>query len=216
MKTARSFAAIGAIIGWFAILIHLLTGVPDWSVSLVEYLFRFFGYFTITTNVLAALCFTLYWLQGDSRPGYFLTRPNAVFAIAVFIIMVGIIYNVTLRSLGIPAGIKALTNEVLHVVQPLLFLLFWIFFIPKDTLKWRAFIPWLLYPVAYILYVVVLGAITGHYPYPFADVGELGYSRALFNGLLILGGFLLLALLLLGLMRLGKRKAVRETESENS
>ncbi|QEC51101.1 hypothetical protein EDD80_101436 [Anseongella ginsenosidimutans] len=206
MITTRSFAAIGAITGWFAILSQLAISISARSVSLAEQLFRFIGYFTITTNILVALCFTLYCLPGNSRNDRLMTRPDAVFSIMVFIIMVAIIYNVILRPLGMPSGFPLLVNELLHVVQPLLFVFFWAFFIPKDELRWKTFVPWLFYPIIYILYVVVLGAFTGHYPYPFADVGKLGYNRALFNGLLILGAFLLLAFLLQGLVRLCKAR----------
>src|SRR5690606_35617630 len=94
------------------------------------------------------------------------------------------------------------STELLHTVQPIGFMLFWICFISKDGLTWKGFLPWLLYPLLYILYVMILGALTAHYPYPFADASKLGYPKALLNGMGVLFLIATLALILLGLVKL--------------
>jgi len=211
LKAIRTFAAAGAIIGWFAIISQFFISASIRTVSLSELFFRFIGYFTITTNTLVALSFTFFALQSNSRIGNFFTRPGSFLSITVFMLIVGGIYSLVLRSLWKPEGFQLLIDELLHSVQPALFLIFWIIGAPKEGLQWKDFFLWLLYPIVYILYVIILGGLTGHYPYPFVDVSKLGYPRALLNVIGILVGSSVLALGLLGILKL-KRNVVSENQ----
>jgi hypothetical protein len=42
---------------------------------------------------------------------------------------------------------------------------------------------WLIFPILYFLYILLRGAISNAYPYPFLDVGKLGYDQAIVNAL---------------------------------
>lgn len=211
-KVLRTYAAIGAIIGWIAVLSQLYLSVVARQISLGELLLRFIGYFTITTNTLAALTFTAFWLPRDTRLGRLLRKPSSVFAITVFMIVVGVIYNLILRFLWAPQGFQRVVDELLHSVQPVYFVFFWLLFTPKKGLKIKQFNRWMLYPLAYISYVIILGLFTGHYPYPFADAELLGYPKALLNGLAMMAGFWVLAWLLAGVAQLGKGETERVLE----
>lgn len=200
-RAIKIYAAIGALLGWFAIVSQFAISVSIRKIPLTEFIFRFIGYFTITTNTLAALCFTFFFLRSNSGFSRFLTRQASVFSIAIFIAIVGLIYSFVLRSLWQPQGFQLIIDELLHTVQPLLFFLFWILFIPKEDLKWKDVFKWIFYPVIYIVYVIIFGAITQFYPYPFADAGKLGYPRALLNAAGILALFILLASLLLVIIK---------------
>ena len=60
---------------------------------------------------------------------------------------------------------------------------------------------WLVYPLGYAVYSLIHGAVTGFYPYPFINVGELGYDKMFLNmGVLVLV-FLGLGLALIGIDR---------------
>jgi hypothetical protein len=54
------------------------------------------------------------------------------------------------------------------------------------------------WPVLYAGWTLLHGAVAGWYPYPFLDVAQLGYARALVDMAFVV----LLALALLGLFRL--------------
>ena len=202
MKAKNLYVVIGAIVGWFAVIAQFSLLVSEGSLSFGQYLAQFIGYFTITTNTLVALCYTFYGLKGTSLIGKWIIRPDSIFAITVFIVIVGLIYHTILRPLSEFSGFPLLITELLHTVQPIGFMLFWICFISKDGLTWKGFLPWLLYPLLYILYVMILGALTAHYPYPFADASKLGYPKALLNGMGVLFLIATLALILLGLAKL--------------
>jgi hypothetical protein len=109
--------------------------------------------------------------------------------------IVGIIYNLILRSLWDPKGLQRLADELLHVANPLLFLLFWILYVAKRELQWKHAFRWLLYPVVYIVFILTRGAFSGFYPYPFSNVRELGYVQVLLNCTKVLLAFFLVALL---------------------
>jgi hypothetical protein len=167
-------------------------------------LVRFFTFFTILTNLLAASMFTAI-VQIRSRPISRLATPSAITAITAYMTIVGIIYNTVLRGLVELHGLNAILNESLHVILPMATLLFWLIFVPKNGLQWRSAFTWLLYPFGYIVWVIIFGAWTGFYPYPFTDVSVLGYPRAMINGLVILTGFLAIFLFMIASGRIKTR-----------
>src|SRR5678810_680393 len=119
-RSARIFALIGAIITWFAVIVQfylLMKNNP--APTALEKVLRFFGYFTVDTNILVALSFTFIALKSNSRFGKFFTNASTVTAITTYIIIVGITYNVFLRSAWDPQGLKKLADELLHSVIPI-------------------------------------------------------------------------------------------------
>jgi len=193
-RSARIYAAIGAVMGWFAVIAQLYLHIQNRPVSVGESLLRFFGYFTIDTNILCALFLTFIALESNSRLGRFFRKATTATALTVYITIVGITYNILLRSTWNPQGMQKLVDELLHSVIPVYFILFWFIFVPGGNLKWKNAFPWLIYPILYMLYAIILGAITKFYPYPFVDVNELGYSKALINSLIVLALIFLLSL----------------------
>lgn len=198
-------AFIGAAIGWFAVITQLYLMMLNRVVSIPETIFRFFSFFTIDTNILVALCFTFIFLRGNSRTSRFLTNPTRITAITIYITIVGIVYNVILRSIWQPEGLQKVIDELLHSVIPVLFILFWLIFVPIEQLKWKNAFSFLIYPIIYMTYAVVHGAVTKFYPYLFVDVNRLGYNKALFNA-----GLFLLAIFLLSLTLIATGKRLKK------
>jgi len=54
-------------------------------------------------------------------------------------------------------------------------------FVPKQNLNWRVGLSAMGFPLVYLVWTLAHGAVSGWYPYPFVDVAELGYPRALAN-----------------------------------
>ena len=200
-QSARIIALFGALIGWFSIITQLYLMITNRVVAVPETIFRFFSFFTIDTNILVALCFTFIFLRNNSRLGRFFSKTTTITAITVYIIIVGIVYNVILRSTWNPQGMQKLVDELLHSAIPALFIIFWLTFVPIEHLKWKNAFPWLIYPFIYMAYAIIHGIITKFYPYPFVEVNELGYNKALLNAALVL---LIIFLLSLGLIGTGK------------
>lgn len=200
-QSARIIALLGALLGWFAIIMQLYLMMENRVVSVPETFLRFLAFFTIDTNIIVALCFTFIFLGNKTRLGRFFSKAGTITAITVYITIVGIVYNVILRSTWDPQGTQKLVDELLHSVIPALFIIFWLIFVPIEQLKWKNAFPWLIYPIIYMAYTIIHGSITKFYPYPFIDVNDLGYNKALWNA----GGILLIIFLLsLALIATGK------------
>ncbi|WP_088888754.1 Pr6Pr family membrane protein [Leptolyngbya ohadii] len=163
---------------------------------------RYFGYFTILTNILVALVLTVPLLIPDHGLGRFLSQPSVRTATAGYIIVVGVIYSLVLRDLWNPEGLQLIADRMLHDFSPIAYVFDWLLFVPKSFLRVEDLPSWLIYPGTYAIAALVRGAIFGWYPYPFLNAGELGYPQVLLNVALLLVGFLVLGLMLI---KLGQR-----------
>ena len=208
-QPARIIALLGALLGWFAVIMQLYLMIENRVVPVPGTLLRFFAFFTIDTNIIAALCFTFIFLGPKYRLGRFFSKASTVTAITVYITIVGIVYNVILRSLWEPQGMQRIVDELLHSVIPALLIIFWLVFVPIEQLKWKNALPWLIYPILYMTYAIIHGAITKFYPYPFVDVNDLGYSQALLNA-----GGILLVIFLLSLALIGTGKLMKKLDQK--
>lgn len=198
----RIYRAIAAIIVWFALglqLFLIINKALNNQISLLSETIRFISYFTILTNILVALCLTCPLISPSSRMSKYFSRSFVQGGIAVYITIVGITYSLLLRNLWKPEGWQLVADRLLHDVMPVVFVLFWLIFVPKGNLKWSHAFSWLAYPAIYLAYVLLRGTVIDEYPYPFIDVTELGYDGMLLNSLFMLAGFIVVGLLFLTL-----------------
>ncbi|HEV2681422.1 MAG TPA: Pr6Pr family membrane protein, partial [Rhodanobacter sp.] len=194
----RLFATMAALLGWLALALQLLLSIrlsiANGQGALAG-VWTYLGFFTILTNVLAALALTATAHGPHGAFSRFFTRPDVHTAIAMSIAIVAAIYNLLLRQLWQPQGWQIVADNTLHVVMPVLFLLYWWLAVPKAGLRWPQVIVWQLYPAAYFAYALIRGAVNHWYPYPFLDVSTLGYLRVLINACVVLLAFVVVALL---------------------
>lgn len=142
------------------------------------------GYFTILTNGLAAVVFGSIALHGAR-----FDHPGLVAAVTAAMALVGVIFALLLQGLRTLAGATAEANFLLHQLNPVLILLYWVFFVRKGTLSWRDPLLWTLYPLAYLVYALARGLAEGHYAYPFIDVAANGWAGVATNAVAIAIGF---------------------------
>jgi len=197
------YRAITAAIGCFSIVLqYFITLRYKTDGDYLAALIRILSYFTMLTNILVALAMTLPWLTPQSNWGVFFTRPSVRTAIASYIIVVSAVYYLVLRKLGTPHGWARVTDTIEHAIVPVLYVLDWLLFVPKQGLSAESVPWWLIYPVCYAAYSLLRGALTGFYPYPFLDVTKLGYERVLQNMGVFTMIFALLGLVLVGIARI--------------
>ena len=200
----RIYIAIGAIIGWFAILLQLYLLIENRRLSLPATIVQFFSYFTILTNIIVAVHFTVLLLKKRTYDKGWFINPKTSTAITVYIVIVGVVYNLVLRPLWDPQGWQLVADELLHTIIPILFLLYWLIFVNRRNLHWKDAFLWLLYPFIYLVFVLLRGSITSLYPYPFIDVMALGYNKVLLNCGILFLVFFLLSLLFIAIGRRNK------------
>ena len=195
----KAYLGIIAILGWFALTAQLYLIIQNGVGSIIEIVIRYFSFFTILTNLIVALCATVLLLWPNTKWGNFFSKPATLTAITVYITIVGVVYNVALRFLWQPQGLQFVVDELLHTIIPLLFILLWFLYVLKSGLKYANAFLWLIYPVIYIIYTAIRGAITDEYPYPFTDVTLLGYGRVALNSLGLFAAFFGLSLFLIAI-----------------
>lgn len=176
-QAARIWHGGTALVAALALLLQLVLvvlGIPaptagDPTPGLAERLFHFVSYFTVLSNLLVLLTTA----QAARRPAtdgpvWRVLRLDAVVAITV----TGLVHWFLLRPLIDSSGWPYLADKLLHVVVPGLALLGWLLFGPRPRIDLRTVLLGLVYPVAWLVHTLVVGAVSGWYPYPFLDLGE--------------------------------------------
>jgi len=198
----RVYAGLGAAVAWFALILQFVLLMQNRKTSAGEAIVRYFSYFTVLSNILVALCYT-FFVAGIK--GFF-AKAGTQTAIVVYIVIVGLVYNTVLRFQWLPSGLARISDELFHSVTPVLFVLYWLLYVDKRSLQWRDIPAWLLFPLAYLGYTLLHGSLTAFYPYPFLDVGQLGYPSALLNCLWVTIAFILFSLLFVGLAKAWRKR----------
>ncbi len=179
----KAYRIVAALVAWGALALqfYLITQGKS-GAAYAGAAANYVSFFTIQSNALAAVAFTLFWMDA----------PVARGAIALYIAVTMIVYHVVLAELWAPAGAQFVADVTLHYVVPILYLIDWLFFARKAPLRPRHALYWLIYPVIYGLYTLVRGQMTGWYPYPFLDLSTHSYGAVLMNIAFIAIGFLVL------------------------
>lgn len=205
------YALVAAILAWLALGTQLgiiLASRFASGASLMGGVLNFLSFFTVLTNILAAVTLTVSSRSAQGWMNQFFSRPTVLSGIAANIALVGIAYSLLLRHLWQPQGLQLLADALLHDILPALFLLYWLLFVPKGLLRWRDILNWALFPAMYLVYALLRGAAFKLYPYPFIDAERLGYAQVFVNSGGILVGFTGISVLLMVLdSRMGKNTA---------
>lgn len=182
----------GCILAWSGIAIQLYDTLETRQSSVPDALIKFFSYFTILTNLLVAMHYSVIVFASDSAISRFFSKHGSASAIAVYILVVGIIYNISLRSIWTFTGWGRISNELLHTVTPVYFLLYWLLIREKEKISFRVVVYWMIFPLCYLIYSLIRGTIVDSYPYPFMDANKLGYSSVIVNCLIVAALFFIL------------------------
>ena len=159
---------------------------------------NFFSFFTIQSNVAAAVTLTigalLFWTQGrrtDVEPRWFAVLLACV---TTYMVITGIVYNLLLRGIQLPQGeTVAWSNEVMHVAVPIVLLLD-LFLAPRRRpLPWRSVWIIVIYPIAWVIYTLVRGPLVTSpgngepywYPYPFLNPNNPALEPAGYAGVAV-------------------------------
>ncbi|MFT3826797.1 MAG: Pr6Pr family membrane protein [Chitinophagaceae bacterium] len=203
-KNRNIYLIIMLLAGWFALALQLYLMVTSKEATnpVFTRVINFFSFFTILSNILVAVNCTVLVIKPSTR----INTPSVQSALAVYIAIVGITYSLVLRKLWHPQGWQLVADVLLHDVIPVMYVVYWLVFVPKGQLKWNDALRWLLFPFVYIAYTLLRGAQTCWYPYPFVDAHALGYGKVWLNVLLFSAAFLLVGKILVFLDKMIAKK----------
>jgi hypothetical protein len=181
---ARLLALAIALSAGIGIAIHVQA---EWSQSgsLLDATWILARYFTILTNLIVAVVFSIIALRGPGAVG-----PRLLGGATICIALVGVIYALLLHGLVEPAERAALSNVLLHMVTPALGPIYWLFFVRRRALRWSDPLFWAIYPATYLGYALVRGAADGRFAYPFINYVDNGVPQVAVTVVIITLAFL--------------------------
>jgi len=188
MKNQNLFALIIAFLAWFGVIMQFMV----FEIPISNYL----SYFTVQTNTLIAISMSLFLWKNENPVKKALTSHFWLSALAEYIVIVALIYNVYLRWGWPTVGLQTLADNIVHILVPVLYIIFWYKYIPKGSIYIGQVFKWLAFPLVYLIYTLVLGYSTQWYPYPFMDINKLSYGMVILNSLVISGFYLGIGFLL--------------------
>ncbi len=167
-----------ALLAWTVLVLQYIIMLQSgefggWGVTTLTYL----GYFTILTNILVALAFSVPFFKDTGRLKTFFQRQSVRAAIALYILVVCLVYYGVLAQIHETEGLSTVLNLGLHLILPGLYLVDWVVFAKKGAMSFKHLPMWTLYPIVYGLFVIIRGHLTGFYPYPFLNIDEIGLGR---------------------------------------
>lgn len=142
--------------------------------------FNMFGYFTIQSNIILAVVYAVIAvvaLRGEAAsPALNIARAS----VTTYIIIVGVVYATLLAPLGAAGGVPvAWANAALHIITPVYALADWILFSDRGRIAFSRLWIVLIYPIVWVIVVLVRGATDGWVPYPFLHP-DTGYGSVFF------------------------------------
>ncbi|SOD71589.1 hypothetical protein SAMN05892883_1090 [Jatrophihabitans sp. GAS493] len=163
--------------------------------------FDFFSYFTILSNLFAIIMLAI--MLGDSRPLYWDVIRGAITSYMVVTSLVNRVF-LTSSPLDFTSNIP---DTVLHVVTPLGVLWLWFAYPPQRRVAYADIRYWFIFPIVYVIFILLRGPGAGWYPYYFLDPRPAGgYARV---GISVAFLMLLIGLVMLVVNSIGRIRRPR-------
>lgn len=157
---------------------------------------NFLSFFTIESNIIAAVLFIISGLltfKGGESTAVSIMRGAAT----LYMTVTGVVYILLLS--GLEESLQMTlpwVNIALHYVMPAAVLIDWFMDLPNRRMQFKRALVWLVFPALYLVYSLVRGEAIGWYPYPFLDPANNGYEGVAVASIGILLGMLALTWLL--------------------
>ncbi|MFO7299387.1 MAG: Pr6Pr family membrane protein [Actinomycetes bacterium] len=136
---------------------------------------NFFTFFTVLSNLLAMVVL----LEGGRRmlsgrpPVPDMVRGAAV----VYMTVTFIVFALLLRGLQEELQTHVeWVDTVFHRLTPVVLMIGWVVDPPRERITFRRSLRWLVFPIVWVVFTMIRGAIDGRYPYPFLDPENGGYG----------------------------------------
>jgi Na+-driven multidrug efflux pump len=160
--------------------------------SMTLRLLRFVAYFTIQSNILVLVSTPALARDPERCRGTFRVVRTAAMT---GIIVTGLVHWFLLRPLLGLHGADYVADKLLHLVVPILAVVGSLVLGHCPVMTWPASLRATVWPLAWLLVILVQGGATGWYPYPFLDHREHGWDHVV---VVCVGIFILWFALLFG------------------
>ncbi|MBE0700616.1 MAG: Pr6Pr family membrane protein [Acholeplasmataceae bacterium] len=159
-----------------------------------------YGYYTNQSNFLVFIIVMLFLIQNDKKKWF----PYLAAITLIDMFMTSIIFHLLIATPPI-----TFQNHLTHTINPILFVLFY-FLVYPNSIKLRHSYILLLHPVLYFSIFLVIGNVTGFYPYGFMNVTINGLS-----GVLKTSAFIILPLIaIMSFFLMAIKKKIEQSDIE--
>jgi hypothetical protein len=175
-----------ALLAVVAILVQMLDLADRGVLNPVN----FFSYFTIESNLIAVAALLWAAAAAAGRGGPNLRLDFFRGAATTYMTVTFVVFALLLADTDVDTAI-VWVDRVLHRVIPIVLMADWLIDPPAERIELRRAWWWVAFPLAWVVYTMIRGAMVGTYPYPFLDPANGGYGAVLGYSVAILVGMLL-------------------------
>lgn len=187
---------------------------------------NFYVYYTnisnyICTGLMIVCLVKTAKANNKKEDGYVSVAPKFTFMCVIMITITCLVYNILLaKENTVVEYFTSLTNLLLHVILPVMFVLHWTLFYKHGKTKWTYPLWALMIPLVYVIYIMIRATIMKGvkgallYPYFFLNVAELGWGGFFMWIAILLVAFTALGYAIYALDNLNKWKNTKMEEKE--
>lgn len=188
---ARVFHLVTAVMATAGLLLQAVLTATAPGEALFIGLLRLAGYFTFQANVLVAVTSWLLWVRPSRglRRSFRVVRLDAVVAMTV----TAAIYLVVLRGVTTLPGWSSLADALLHYAVPVMVVAGWFVYGPRRRVDRNVVLLSAVWPAGWFVWTLLMGAVSGFYPYPFVDAERSGVGSVLGRAVAVVVLLLLVA-----------------------
>lgn len=168
----------------------------------------FYVYYTNLSNyicmgVMFISLFKTIKKANKKEDGYCDTAPTFNFMCVILILVTFLVYNILLADENtVVQYFTSMSNMIMHVILPIMFILNWVLFYKHGTMKWYQPLLCLIMPLVYVGFIVIRASLlegatnTVLYPYFFLNVSQLGWGGFFTWVSVLLAAFIVIGYLL--------------------
>lgn len=156
-----------------------------------------FRYFTIQSNLIVALYFGLSYTNKWNNSKKF---DSLMGGVAIYITITFIVFMTMIDPYLTQVGLSLIGSIFLHYIVPALVIVFLIHYRYEYHFSSRDPFIWLIYPLSYLIFMLIYGKITNDYIYPFFQVDEIGVFRLIIMITIMILFFTFLSFLLVKIL----------------
>lgn len=169
--TVRKLVALLRLAVASLVAVAIVTQITDEVVHGAFVPSEYFSYFTIESSLMNVVVLAVGAVVGLRRVEETELFTSVRVAIVAYAVVTGAVYNILLRNLPSAGGYQAphWPNEVMHVWVPIFIVLDWLLAPGAARVAWSRLWLVVCFPLAWLAFTLVRGAITRWYPYPFLE-----------------------------------------------
>lgn len=154
---------------------------------------KYFRYFTVQSNLIVFLYFLILLFNKKPKNSNF---QHFFGAVLIYITITMSVFIIFIQPVYSPEGFRIYGSIFAHYITPTLVIMYFINERKEYDFNFKDIIVWIIYPVFYLIYIVLHGIKTGDYLYPFFQVELVGVSGLIISITAISVLFLIMSFLL--------------------